>query len=222
MEEPGNGNYADTSMNLDKMEIVSADCYESRHLVSGDICVPFTRYVSSGVSFEYSFGTIQNQNATKNAHISKNISESALYFRLAVPLQRMSIGFRTELLFSSINAVSNTWYDSVSVNEDEFHKIVIGNKNILFARYTFRDRYSVFLGFQQKIQPYILHDYKLLFENAYGVYSGFSYQLPLHIYINPFVVVPITTDMASYRGPVQIGIQFSADFAHRSDKKGNE
>ncbi len=209
--EPEPQVYNDTMIDNTNTVYVNSNLFETRHTLNAEMTYPFSEHVASGILVDMSCGNIKQQNINHSSPLYKDIFEMALYLRFTASLKKLIIGYRPELLLYTVNGTNTIITENEITTRKNFNHLGITYRHSVFFRYTFLERLAFFAGAQHKRQPYARYDAELKFENAYGIYTGLGFKLPWNIALDPYIAIPITTDLTSYRSPVQIGLKCVID-----------
>jgi hypothetical protein len=205
-KEPFIGEWKDTTVVTNKLETITSYLvsrhYHSRNTGSFDIAYGIWEGISAGLSGDVSYGSID----ITSKNLQKPIVDIGLYLRFLSGGNRYSIGFKPELLFSTVNGEVFVSLDSTRYAKGNVHLSYITERATVFGRYNIPNIISLFGGLQQKRIFFMRNDDEKLFENVIGSYIGISRQIgqfePM-VYIG----IPLYADYTSTKSPLQIGIK---------------
>jgi hypothetical protein len=204
-EESDNRIWKDTIVNSEHLETItshlSSRILETRNIAGLDIGYGIFDGISVGVNSDISFGEIQHG----SDNLDKNTVDIGIYSRFCSGNKWGTIGFKPELLFSTING-ETVINDGITTSKGNTHTLYATERITIFGRYTIEDRVNLFCGLQQKRVVYMQSNNKNLFENVGGTYFGISGNIK---FVEPvvYVAIPIYSDYTGSTSPIQIGLK---------------
>lgn len=209
LQEPEIQKFKDTVINHFDTGIIDANFYETRHVLNTELMIPFLDHIASGIHLDISLGDISNPGISKTSILHKNILETSMYLRYSTNINKLSLGFKPELVFFGINYQYTEICNSIIKTKKGYHHLGLTFRASIFSRLAFANRFALFLGIQYKRQPYLKYDSRLQFESALGIYTGIGVTFLNQFFIEPYVALPFATNYTEHRSPPQAGLKIT-------------
>ncbi|MBD3347150.1 MAG: hypothetical protein GF401_19015 [Chitinivibrionales bacterium] len=213
LQYPGVRSFKESSYVSDDFTTLSirsiSKSYLTRHTMNISAAISPLDFLTTGLLIDISTGDVSSS-VPGQSILNKNIFEFGWFFRLSAGIGRFSIAIRPEIMLFTLNGESRVVADSLLLTGASIHEIGFTERTMLVGRFQIIEPLGIFLGAQQKRQPYSLRSIDMtkrdiLFENCFSLYTGMSLVFLRYVYLNSYVAFPFKTDYTGYREPVQFG-----------------
>lgn len=206
IKKPGVRQFDDTTVNTENLQTITAYIssrfYETRNCGNFEMAYGIKDGLSVGTTAEISFGSVKD----KLHELNKPTCDMGFYLRMNTEGKHGVIGFKPELVLSTINGEKIIAQDYLDSTKGNVHYLYITERSTIFGRYKIENILNIFCGIQQKRVMYMETEKKMLFENVVSSYFGISKEIkefePM-IYVG----IPIYSDYTNTTSPLQIGIK---------------
>lgn len=200
----------DTLEDENSLITVSNTLHQRRHSLSGSILFPCMDILAAGIDFNLSFGDI-TKNDSKSI-LNKHILETSLFIVLSGTINRVTISYKPQLTYLSVNGIYSRNYTTLNDRTFEISEKKFTIRNSLATRVNLSKHFDLFTGAQHSIQPYKLINDHLEMENGYALYGGLGININSHFSTDIFILTPLNSDISDHRTSIQTGLKITTTF----------